>query len=175
MKDKENSTFLSVYLIVFLALALFTLVLVGYPVIKKNILSSDALKLKNAFLSRDTSETTIALYDRSGSVAFVKATTEEMDVSQTHTALKALFEIKGNVGNYKNYIPRNWRFEGFTLDNGTAYIRVNEEALKDKAKPVFKNAVTQIKTTVVSINPEVKKFYLVMGDNYLDIGDDYPL
>ena len=175
MKDKENSTFLSVYLIVFLALALFTLVLVGYPVIKKNILSSDALELKNAFLSRDTSETTIALYDRSGSVAFVKATTEEMDVSQTHTALKALFEIKGNVGNYKNYIPRNWRFEGFTLDNGTAYIRVNEEALKDKAKPVFKNAVTQIKTTVVSINPEVKKFYLVMGDNYLDIGEDYPL
>ena len=175
MKDKENSTFLSVYLIVFLALALFTLVLVGYPVIKKNILSSDALKFKNAFLSRDTTETTIALYDRSGSVAFVKATTEEMDVSQTHTALKALFEIKSNVGNYKNYIPRNWRFEGFTLDNGTAYIRVNEEALKDKAKPVFKNAVTQIKTTVVSINPEVKKFYLVMGDNYLDIGEDYPL
>ena len=175
MKDKENSTFLSVYLIVFLALALFTLVLVGYTVIKKNILSSDALKLKNAFLSRDTTETTIALYDRSGSVAFVKATTEEMDVSQTHTALKALFEIKGNVGNYKNYIPRNCRFEGFTLDNGTAYIRVNEEALKDKAKPVFKNAVTQIKTTVVSINPEVKKLYLVMGDNYLDIGEDYPL
>lgn len=175
MKDKENSTFLSVYLIVFLALALFTLVLVGYPVIKKNILSSDALILKNAFLSRDTTETTIALYDRSGSVAFVKATTEEMDVSQTHTALKALFEIKGNVGNYKNYIPRNWRFEGFTLDNGTAYIRVNEEALKDKAKPIFKNAVTQIKTTVVSINPEVKKFYLVMGDNYIDIGEDYPL
>ena len=55
MKDKENSTFLSVYLIVFLALALFTLVLVGYPVIKKNILSSDALKLKNAFLSENPS------------------------------------------------------------------------------------------------------------------------
>lgn len=175
MKDKENSTFFSVYIIVFLALSLFTLVLVGYPIIKNNIYSSGATKLQNAFRSRDMVETTIALYDRSGQIAFVKATTEDMEVSETHTALKALFEIKSNVGNYKNYIPRNWRFEGFTLDNGSAYVSVNEEVQRDRNEPFFKNAITQIKASITSINPDVKKFYLVIGDLYLDIGDDYPI
>ena len=169
MKKEQSSTFLSVYLIFFLALTLFTLTLVGGDKIKANIQNSSASEVHSAFMRGDIVETDIALFDRSGAIVNVRAKTEDMGLSKAHNALKALFEIKGNVEAFKNAIPDSWRFEGITIEEDTAVIRLSSNVKNEKTKPYFKNAMLQVSSTVKSHYPEISKIIIVSGDDFLTI------
>lgn len=169
MKKEQSSTFLSVYVIFLLALTLFTLVLCGGDKIKRNIENAPASEVRSAFMRGEIVETDIALFDRSGSIVNVRAKTEDMGLTKGHNALKALFEIKGNVQIYKNSIPDSWRFEGLTLEEDTAMVRLSSNVKNEKNKPYFKNATLQISSTIKSHYPEMKKIYIISGDDVFAI------
>lgn len=167
MKNSQDSTFLSIYIIIFLFLSLFIIALVGYPKIKVNIENSDVTTVKTAFEGRKKVETDIALYDKNGTLKTVKASTYDSERSELHNALKALFEIRSNVHPYTNTLSSSWRFEGVSIQDTNAVIRVNAKVLKDKDKNFFKNAMMQIKYTINIYYPEVKNFYLIENNEIL--------
>lgn len=169
MKNSQSSTFLSVYITIFLFLTLAIVMLVGYPKIKNNVENSSYNEVRTAFEGRSKVETDIALYDKSGTVKTVKASTYDSERSELHNALKALFEIRSNVQPYTNTIPTSWHFEGVSVNEDNAIIRVNSKVFQDKDKSFFKNAIMQIKATVNIYFPEVKNFYLIENNEILVI------
>ena len=167
MKNGQSSTFLSVYITIFLFLTLGIVTLVGLPKIKNNVENSAYSEVRTAFEGRSKVETDIALYDKSGTIKTLKAETYDSERSELHNALKALFEIRSNVHPYTNTIPSSWHFEGVTVNEDNAIIRVNKKVFDDKEKSFFKNAIMQIKSTVNIYYPEVKNFYLIENNEIL--------
>lgn len=169
MSKKNHSTFTSVYIIFFVALTLLTVILIFLPKLKNNIANPIIDRISLAFQTEEMVETEIALYDETGNIVNIKATTQDSERTEGHNALKALFEVGNKVAPYISNIPASWRFLGFTVDKNVALIRLSENVLKDQHKPNYKNAIMQIKSTVQNVYPNIQMAYLVFEDEIIQL------